>query len=533
MKHTIYIKHWLSLKPEKYSGRTDLYYLKVANNINLNFSKSLSKMLSKFMSRDDRSLFCCFLTCYFEDIISETNIWNSFRHLHQELYNKPLPFYTIDDDYIEEEVNFEDVAFLTWYFLNTIQKTRFVSPYNDFIKDVATFTMQILDEEFEYAPENVQLKKRMSFDGESKELYEVRHFMQTVFFDSYLFRTDIKQAMDEEILETVENIKGKEPDKIQLYINVITQDYTFNKTSALLALKAKDWTKTLLGKTHSSYDDIANISNKISGLFLYKKQNSTSVFLEHIASGMLFEMTKESFDHGKDLKPDCIVYIGLVNYKNEWWFSGNFFQQNFDADLILDQKNSAEARSHVNFLNDAMAVESILIGQEKAFLKFNGGKHIAYLRASEVERFSKDYMAFYNDGLKLSSQEKSKADKRMRADGYFPKEGLFEDISSDEEGAIIFFNPKNGIEIYFDILNAFPDENNPFFTSESREDIMQIMMAQDISVELVCYFIDNFKDKLDFFKNEPTKDYLDDMDFLLRFWKKDSYVTKTNMILMG
>lgn len=490
-------------------------------------------MLSQFMSRDDRALFCCFLTCYFEDIVSETKIWHSFKHLHQELYNKPLPFYTIDDTYIDEEVNFEDVAFLTWYFLNTIQKTRFVSPYNDFIMDIATFTMQILDEEFEYAPENEILKKRMTFEGTPKEFYDIRHFMQTVFFDSYLFRTDIKQSMGKEILETVENVKDEEPDKIQLYVNEITQHYTFNKTSALLALKAKDWTKTLLGKTHSSYDDIANISNKISGLFLYKKQNSTSVFLEHIASGMLFEMTKESFDHGNDLKPDCIVNIGLVNYKNEWWFSGNFTMSDFDADLVLDQKNSAEARSHVNFLNDSTEVESILKGQEKAYLKFNCGKYIAYLRASEVEGFSKNYIAFYNDGLELSSQEKSKADKRMRADGYFPKEGSFEDISSDEEAAIVFFNPKNGMEIYFDILNAFPDENNLFFTSESREEIMQIMMAQDISVELVYYFIDNFKDKLDFFKNEPTKDYLNDMDFLLRFWKKDSYVTKTNMILMG
>ncbi|MFB9055153.1 DUF3843 family protein [Mariniflexile ostreae] len=533
MKNKIYIKHWLSLKPQNYSGKTDLYYLKIANKISDNFNDTLTLTLSEYMSKDERAMFCCFLACYFEDIISETNIWFAFKSMHQSLYNKPLPFYDIEEDYINDEVNFEDVAFLSWYFLNTIQSRKFISPFNDFILDIATLTMQVLDEAYEYAPENKTLKEIFQFNGNPEEFYEIRAFMQTVFFESYLFNTDIKYQLDIETLKIIEDTKDEAPNVILSYIREVTEELTFNKSSALMAMKASDWSKAIMGTSHKNYGDISSISEKISGLFLYKKQNTTSVFLEHIASGMSFEMTKKSFDDFEDLKTDEVIFIGLVRYKNEWWFSGNSSIQDFDANLILDQKNSADARAKVNFLNDPKQMESVLNKQKNAFLEFNDNALIAYMKSNKVEEFSKNFITYYNQSLNLSAKKKKEALQRAKDDGFFGKEDVFQKFKHNEEKAIVFFNPKNGIEIYFDIINAFPDKNNPFFTKESEADIMRLLISPSYSTELVQFFINTFKDKLKFFKKEPNKSYLEDMDFLLRFWKKNSYVTKSNIILTG
>lgn len=533
-KNKVYIKHWLALKPRKYSGKTDLYYLKIANEIRESFIPSTNFMLSELLDEEDISLFCCFLTCYFEDIISQTNIWATFKSLHQANYGKTLPFYVIQEDYIDDEINFEDIAFLTWYFLNTFQQERFISPYNDFILDIATCTMNILESEYEYAPENKTLQDLYSFKSDNDDFYMSRIFMQHVFLDSYLFFPDIKLDYNDEISNLINQNEEDDPSFFMGYIREITEDFTFNKVSSLLALKAKDWTAELLGESHPHYNDIITISNKIFGYFLYKSQDKDVVNLEHIASGMSFKMTKKSFDHYIDLKEGDILTIGLVKWQNEWWFSGNFFKSEFNADLILDQKNSVEARSKVSFLEDPKELSNILKKQEKAFLKFNRGSLIAYMNSNEISSFISGFYDFYRDSLKLTNKEQEEAIQRTKDDGFLGETNNFEDFSfQDKEAAIVFFNPKSGPEMYFDIINAFPDKNNPFYTEESKDDIMHILISPEYSTEFTYYFINNYKDKLSFFKQEPFISYLDDIDFLLRFWKKDSYHTKSSLVLTG
>jgi hypothetical protein len=155
------------------------------------------------------------------------------------------------------------------------------------------------------------------------------------------------------------------------------------------------------------------------------------------------------------------------------------------------------------------------------------------MKSNEVEEFYKDFINYYNQSLNISAKEKKQASQRIKKDGYFGTEDSFEDFNYNEEEAIVFFNPKSGMEIYFDIINAFPDKNNPFFTHESDEDIMHLFISPDYSTELVYYFIKAFKDKLEFFKKDPNKAFLNDIDFLLRFWKNNSYATKSNMTLTG
>jgi len=394
--------------------------------------------------------------------------------------------------------------------------------------------MQILEEDYEFAPENKALKKIYQFDSKrvasSDEFYITREFLQTVFFESYLFYPDIKRRLDQEVFEIIEEFREEEPQFLMGAIREATDDYTFNKCSSLLALNAKDWARTVLGQSHAHYNAISTITKKVKGLFLYRSQSETEVTLEHIASGMLFKMTKKSFDPLEDLKEDHIIYIGLVKYKEEWWFSGNFSASPFDANLILDQRNSPEARSEVNFLEDKQQVKDIIEQQKQAFLDFNKGSLIAFLSSNDLNPFLKEYFAFFNDSLNLTDVEKEAAVKRAKLDGYLED---LEDYKEADEPFVLFFNPNSGIEFYDDIINAFPDKRNPFFTEESREDVQYILMSQVCSTEFVNYFIENYEDRLEYFKDEPYRSYLDDLDFLLKFWKKDSYHTKSTTVLTG
>ncbi len=537
MKKSIYIKDWLTLKPYASVGQTDLYYLKICNEVYKNLDNHIKLLLYNYIEEKDIKMLCCFLVSYFEDIISETNLWFSFKLKHKELYNKTLPLFVTEDDYFDDEINHEDIALLGWYFINSIQQDSFISPYNDFIQDIASYTMQVLEKEYEYAPENKKLKAIYILNPKKASFYEVREFIQTVFFGSYLFYPDITFQEQLEAKEIIEENKNEDTQLIESYLRELHETFTFNKRSSLLALKGQEWAGLILGKSHPLYQSTIELSEKVTGFFLYKKQNKTSVFLEHIASGIPFEMCKESFDYYNELNNDDILFIGLIKWDNQWWFSGTYVKQEFDADLVLDQKNSPEARAKVNFLENNKTIKTVLKNKEKVFLEYNNGNLVAFMEVKKINSFLESFITFYNSSFGLSKQDRDAAKKRAKQDGYFGMEdnrvNILDSQEDENEEAIVFYNPNSGIEIYFDIINAFPDKNNPFFTEIFRDDIIRLLVSPDYPIELVHYFLKHFKNKISLLNELPFKDYLENIDFLLRFWKKENYFSKSSLVFTG
>jgi hypothetical protein len=528
MKRKIYIQDWLDLKPYSKQCPTDKYYLQITNQVyKALLDNKFSAVFLIYLDEEEIKSLSCFLVSYFEDIVSGTNLFVSFVKKHEELYGKKLPFFD-QKDYFEDEANEADVAFLIWYFLNTIQHNKFISPANSFLFELAGAAMAIFDEEFEYAPENEVLKKVYVLSNDA-DYYIVRGLMEQILFESYLFYPDARLRFFEALFELSANEEIPKKNMPQI-VNALRDEKTLTMNTRLLNLKGKDWAALVAGEKHPLYNDILSISNKIFSYFFYKGQDSQNIFLEHLATGKKFNMTKKSFDHSSELKHiDTILMIGLVQWKNEWWFSGIFSSFDFDADLVLEERSSIKSRQTVSFLDEkSHDVLGMLDGQYQDFLKFNNGSPIAYMPIREVNGFIKKATEHYNDSLNLSKKEKEESKKRMAKEGFAGSLELEEpDYSEFENDAVVFFNPKSGIEIGFGICGAFPVKENPFFEEkDSNGDTLFLLMNEDFSTELALYSIDNFKDKLLLFTEGDGKMYLEDMDFLLRFWKVANYQTK-------
>jgi hypothetical protein len=534
MDKRIYIKDWLELKPYTKQITTDSYYLKVCNDVKrVITSNKQSLILQMYLDKKNINIFSCFLTSYFEDLISETNIWNSFIRVHKRLYKKQLPFYILNG-YYEEEINLEDISFLIWYFLNTVQEEKFISPFNDFIVETAEKIMDVFDKAWENAPKNEYLKSFYQIDENEKNFYVARNLIDTVLFKTYLFYPDTLLKLQERESELIKN--RKDDKNIVMFLNENRDNFLLKTHTRLLSLKGNEWASEILNNNHHLNKDFLEISKKIHGFFLYKGQDNNNIFIEHIASGKKFNLTKKSFDHSATLKEvDTILFMGIVRWKNEWWFSGVFFQQPFNADLILDEKNSVENKMEVNFLNNQKKEnDKMLKMQFSAFKDFNNGSQIAFLPSEKIDEFNKRYIEFFNNTLNLSEKEIREAKQRAKDDVFFGSNDKHQDFSEVSETGLVFFNPNSGIEIALAVNSAFPMSSNPYFKEEdSEEHLMRLLMAESISPELVNYCIDNCKTNLSFFKEGVGNKYLDDIDFLLRFWKKDNYHTIPSITYIG
>jgi hypothetical protein len=194
-----------------------------------------------------------------------------------------------------------------------------------------------------------------------------------------------------------------------------------------------------------------------------------------------------------------------------------------------------ESRSAVNFLDyQSKDMDDILDEQLKAFKEFNNNQQIAFMDSDKIESFIKKYIEFFNNSLNLSQKEKDEAKQRVRADGFFGDEHETKDFSEVSESGLVFFNPKSGTEIALAVNSAFPIKNNLFYNEEeSEEHIIRLFFAEELSTELALFCIENYKKDLKFFKSTEGKMYLDNIDFLLRFWKRGNYFTKPTITFTG
>jgi len=381
MKNKIYIKQWLEFKPYNNQTDTDAYYLNLSNTIKKSLSSQYFFVLLMYLNEQEIDALSCFLASYFEDIISETDIWKTFSEIYFEHYKKRLPFYDTKE-YFEGEINEQDIAFLIWYFLNTVQKEKVISPANDFITEIAAKVMILLEDEYEYALENNHLKQFYTLDENETDFYTVRNLIDTILFKTYLFYPDTALKLAEQELELIEE---NDDENLNHYLQETRDSLLHKSHTSLMSLKGKEWAARILGDKHPVSSHLLQMSPRIRGFFLYKGQDDLNIFIEHIASGKKFKLTQKSFDHSHLLNSmDTIMYIGIVKWQKEWWFSGVYFQNDFNADLVLNEKNSLESRMVVNFLDhNTQETNQTLKIHIDAFLDFNNGSQIAFMHVDK------------------------------------------------------------------------------------------------------------------------------------------------------
>ncbi len=516
----IFLSDWQKYKPKAINSKTDIYYLNICNKVFEALKNTKNQTIFQKLSLSEVKELCCFLTTYFEDIISETTIWKAFTTKHYELYKSFVPIEN-SEEYFEDEINSVDIHFLIWYFVSAKNENSFIGLLNSYIVDIIEDVYDVFDNNYDDAPENQVLKNYYFLDPNENDYYKIRHFIEKVFINNYLLIIDVSERLQNQIEPFLE-YHTKENFEIILY--ELKDQFLLDTKSKLLAMSSNEWAAYIVGQDHRLHKDLLTISKKIRGKFLFKnKIDNQYIYIEHIASGKKFNLLKSSYDHYKILKNDAILDIGIIKWQNEWWFSGISVISEFDADLILDEKNSLESRHTVSFLEGENEIKKILKLQYERFLEYNNNLPLAFLEKNEINDFVHNFFDYYKDTLKLSKKEIADYNKRVKKEGLrlSDKPNLIQ-FEEDFETAIVYFNPNSGIEIYNNICSVLDLKSNPYFEKEHfRNDNLGLLLNDFYTTEFVnyCYAIN--KDKLDYLILYSANQ----LDFFLRFFKNNNYKT--------
>ena len=272
----IYPKDWLQLHPYKQSDPTDSYYTNIANRIYGMFEET---RLAYSFQKDAAKHPSIRTAVYSEHVISAPTIWRSFITEHKALYGKFLPFYTPDDHYYDDEVNYEDIRFLLWHYTQQyhgFHKGTFVSPDNAANGDTAKLIYQMFCDEWTTAPENERLQQLFAPETRYEDVDKYNELLHWCHDEGYVV-TDSHQERTDTVKEYWEQTKEKD----EQFIMTAYEALAHISKSAFLAYTAPKWLSLIFPADHPDHSLFVEEGEKSQAFKEPVSEESKKMLTEH------------------------------------------------------------------------------------------------------------------------------------------------------------------------------------------------------------------------------------------------------------
>ena len=129
------------------------------------------------------------VTGYYQDVVADGGLWRSFTRLHSERFGSPLPHYGLGEDYIDYELNVEDVRYVMWWTIAGEMGSEALDPHDKELEALAMAFHKLLDEEYEQAPVPRQfcIASEVDLDNpmDARRIYDYAYWL---YWRSFLLR---------------------------------------------------------------------------------------------------------------------------------------------------------------------------------------------------------------------------------------------------------------------------------------------------------------------------------------------------------
>ena len=456
----IYPKKWLELHPYKQTNSVDQYYVGIANEIHKRLYSST--IADAFEEEENIRYTSLCLAAWFEDVISQTGIWQAFTAECRKRYGAYLPFYPIKGDYFPDEINLEDIRFLLWHHIQYLCRgISAINPENPGIEQTAQEIYGLLAEEYETAPENERMQEFLYHSAMGEEdFFHYREILDWFHYQCYFNIENVAQCRDE--AERLLDDEKITPEMAETLIYATRTSLTFKGRRNLLSLTSPEWL-ALIGKAHPEHQLWGKVKVRENSCYLLEKEDDRYLYVKDLCSEDEgeFKITKKSLNlsaiRSREAGKSTLI-CELIYFGNAWWQCG----------MLLENKYNQKMAEYVDDLTKQKEKTN-----EKAafhdFIKASGGKSFVFCQSQE----------------EISDFLLNKMDYNL-------KEGLDIPRINTENGAMLMANPHTGLHIQFKLCECIKSPDNPNYNKEEAEKnaIMFIVNPDIIPYQLSCILQD-------------------------------------------
>ena len=456
----IYPKKWLELHPYKQTNSVDQYYVGIANEIHKRLYSST--IADAFEEEENIRYTSLCLAAWFEDVISQTGIWQAFTAECRKRYGAYLPFYPIKGDYFPDEINLEDIRFLLWHHIQYLCRgISAINPENPGIEQTAQEIYGLLAEEYETAPENERMQEFLYHSAMGEEdFFHYREILDWFHYQCYFNIENVAQYRDE--AERLLDDEKITPEMAETLIYATRTSLTFKGRRNLLSLTSPEWL-ALIGKAHPEHQLWGKVKARENSCYLLEKEDDEFLYVKDLCSEDEgeFKITKKSLNlsaiRSREVGKSTLI-CELIYFGNAWWQCGMLLENKYDqkmAEYVDDLTKQKEKTNEKAAFHD--------------FIKASGGKSFVFCQSQE----------------EISDFLLNKMDYNL-------KEGLDIPRINTENGAMLMANPHTGLHIQFKLCECIKSPDNPNYNKEEAEKnaIMFIVNPDIIPYQLSCILQD-------------------------------------------
>lgn len=190
----ISVKDYMERQPSATVNETDQFYLWIALRLAKLWDESpWLKGLDDGVRRD----VVLAVTGYYQDVVADGGIWRSFTRLHDRRHGTPVPHYGRGEDYVDYELNVEDVRFVIWWTIAGEQGAEVLDPFDADLEALAIAFHMLLDQEYVQAPvpRHLCVAGELDLDSpaDARRIYDYAYWL---YWRSFLIRPSSQAVMD-------------------------------------------------------------------------------------------------------------------------------------------------------------------------------------------------------------------------------------------------------------------------------------------------------------------------------------------------
>ena len=411
-KRSITGADWLGMKPYDRFGSYDQFYLKLAQEIHELIKQEEIKpfFLALNIDNDQEKTLAIILVSYFEDQVNQIGLWQAVVDQFRAEFGYSVPFFDLED-YEDGELNWQDLAFLIWYFFSQVSG-QVISVEHPLVKVISTVVSVFFKAQWDRAPQTDFYEEYLIIDPEEeRDFFLLKEKLSWLALDSYLMRLDLGGRFKDS-LEKVIGDRVTRLDEGLLHGVSYTMQNTFifgSKSSMggfhvpqLLSrvIDASDEFLASLEKPFPMYEGRFKLTGKDDQYYHFldlKHDLDIPVVLKSV------EMAQELY------QPDSSFYSSLVKWKGEWWVSGFVISQEHKKDesaaaalpfALLSEEQQKTMRESTEIMK--------LVFQEKFGRGFR-----TFESVGEANEQIGEFLTQYNEAIMEELDEKRALDQVM------------------------------------------------------------------------------------------------------------------------
>lgn len=471
MKKVIFPKDWIQLQPYEVADMTDQYYTNIANQI---YEIIMTVGYDKYFDTKDeiKHLALC-IAAYFEDVISQTNIWETFTEECKRRYGKFIPFYTDENtEYYPDEINKADIKFLLWHHAQyRIMDTQVLNPIFGKLDFTAQKIFSLLEKEYETAPENERFHNAIcNEDGIDTDFDRYRELL--IWFHNYCyFNIGNFERVREQIEATIENDTDffDEVNKFQMMVTTTCIDSIMEGRNNLLSLTTLEWFK-MICKKHPNCKLWAEVEMQ-TGTFEVKKEKKDLFIIKNLIDDNAKEVTvaKEILPShllASFQKKKTVLFTTFIKFGEHWITTGSFMEAN------------------IAIKNDFEKMQGIILEERERLTHKQAIKNYKILKDALKGKVANPPIVIASNGTTMEHFFAKELGIKLRI--------ITPPQFANKLGVIVIGTPYVGIVPYFGVAELLAMPNNMFYNKEvaEKEAFNVIVNAANLPYEMVCCLID-------------------------------------------